>query len=910
MFGTMRAAVLGLLASALGLAQGNHTYQFISLSPQSVVNGEYTPVNLANYTPANQTPIGPIRLAVDASGGVYFTESNDIRKITPQGLVVPIAGFIGAQFASDGDGGPALLAGLNDPYGIAIDAAGNIWVEDSYDAPPALRRITPDGVIRTVGQYTAYGLAVDVNGNVYVPAQALYKIAPDGTVTQYPNTSGGTIGGQIYGLAADASGNVYAANSRYHLVLKITPGGEVTTFAGTGVAGTTGDGGPATSAELDYPYGVALDAAGNIYVADYEAGRIRKIAVDGTITTVAGGGGAFGNGVPATQAAVPQPTDVAVDSAGNLYIAAGLIYEVTLDGVIHTIAGLQLAGCCGDGGPVSQATFGPKGLARDAQGNVYVADQGQHKIRKIAADLTVTTLAGTGQPGFPAGSGPATAATLNGPNGVGVDSDGNVYIADTGNNLIRMVTPDGTIQTIAGDGRFAFAGDGGPAVNASVNNPCFVLPDGAGNIWIADTNSHRIRRISPSGVIETVAGNGTPGFAGDGGPATAAELSIPNALALDAAGNLYIADPAAETIRKVSASGIITTFAGTPGVLGYTGDGGPATSAQLWSPYGVAVDPNGNVLIADSGNNAIRLVMPNGMISSVQPADNVLLPGQANALAVDAGGGFYFASGSIGYAFQGAYPLPPLAPFVPWVSVQNAGFSATADLSGLGGAVAPGMIAAIYGNQLGPDTGVSATVDSNGTVGSNLAGVQVFFNGIAAPVLYAQSGQINVVAPFEIAGTNTVQVYTEYNGLRSNVNTLPVLPTFPGLFPISFDQVAAINQDGTINSSANPAPVGSVVAVFATGGGVTNPVEADGTLVSGRLPTLAAPVQAKFQYQTAAGNVEVDAPVFYAGPAPTLVAGALQVNVQVPAGPASSYNQPTLILYVGGASAWGSIYTQ
>jgi hypothetical protein len=353
-----RVAMLGLLELTLGLAQGNNTYQFLFLSPQSVVNGEYTPVDLANYTPANQTLGGPIRLAVDASGDVYFTESNDIRKITPQGSVVPVAGFIGAQFASDGDGGPALLAGLNDPYGIAIDSAGNIWVEDSFDAPPVLRRITPAGVINTVGQYLAYGLAVDVHGNIYVPAQALYKIAPDGTVTQFPNTSGGTIGGQLYGIAADASGNVYAANSRYHLLLKITPAGDVATLAGTGVAGTTGDGGPATSAEFNYPYGVALDAAGNIYVADYGAGRVRKIAVDGTISTVAGGGGAFGNGVAATLAAVPQPTDVTVDSAGNLYIAAGLIYEVTTDGMIHTIAGLQLAGCCGDGGPLSQATFG------------------------------------------------------------------------------------------------------------------------------------------------------------------------------------------------------------------------------------------------------------------------------------------------------------------------------------------------------------------------------------------------------------------------------------------------------------------------------------------------------------------------------------------------------------------------
>jgi len=188
--------------------------------------------------------------------------------------------------------------------------------------------------------------------------------------------------------------------------------------------------------------------------------------------------------------------------------------------------------------------------------------------------------------------------------------------------------------------------------------------------------------------------------------------------------------------------------------------------------------------------------------------------------------------------------------------------------------------------------------------------VQVFFGGIAAPVLYAQSGQINVVAPFEIAGMSAVQVYTEYNGLRSNVNTLPVVPVFPSLFG-SLDQVAAINQDGTINSSSSPAPVGSIVAVFATGGGLTDPVEADGTLINGALPMLEASVQAKFQYATQGAYLVVPAPVFYAGPAPTLVAGALQVNVQIPHMPGSFVgNPPTLIVYVGGASAWGLIFTQ
>jgi uncharacterized protein (TIGR03437 family) len=888
------------------------TYQFITVDASAILP-YYGP--LANYVQANQTLVTPTRLAVDAAGNVYFSDGGDIRKITAGGLVVPVAGYLGDGFLAfhccgGGDGGPALLAGVapNPIGGMGFDPPGNLWFSDGR---PAIRRISPSGIIDTLEPFGG-SLAVDPKGNVYVAARTVQRISPDGTVTQYPNTNVPNISNQLgFGIAADSSGVVYGANNNSHIVQKIRPDGVITTLAGNGTAGYAGDGGPAVDAELDSPMGVAVDAAGNVYFGDYNRGVVRRVSTNGTITTVAGGGSRFGEGGPATQAALKHPMGVAVDNAGNLYIAetgyfvslenpysyalaakvGGYIRKVTPDGNIHTLAGLLRTGCCGDGGPVSQAYFtGPSGLARDSQGNVHVADPLQQRVRRIATDLKVTTIAGTGLAGFAGDNGPAAAAILDTPQGVAVDAAGNVYIADSGNNRIRMVNRSGNIRTIAGNGMPAFSGDGGPAASASLSGPNFVSVDGSGNLFIADTGNHRIRKITSDGTIHTIAGNGTVGFTGDGGPATGAELSTPRSLALDANGNLYIADNPVHTVRKVSPSGIITTFAGTPGQLGYAGDGGPANRALLNLPFGVAVDGAGNVLIADTANGTIRKVTPSGIISSIFTSSR----GTILAVAPDPSGNVLFASslltGNVVYAYTGANPLPRFAPSVPWIKIQNAA-------GAQGGAVAPGMIASIYGGNLGPHQGVSAGLDSSGKFGNSLAGVQVFFNGIAAPVIYAQESQVNLVVPFEVAGMSTVDIHVEYNGVGSNTNTLPVTQTFPGLF-------AALNQNGTPNSD-EPAPQGSVLQVFATGGGQTNPPEVDGVPVTGPLPVQLAQARAKIQYLTGSQVLEVPAPVLYAGPAPTLVAGVLQVNVKIPSMPGLSLatTQPILTIYVGGAAA-------
>jgi len=417
-------------------------YQFASLDGSSF--GQGSGGSGAYYVPADQTLITLNTLALDAAGNVYFSQGTAIRMINAKGLVVPVAGYLGgSSFAvrccGDGDGGPALLATIS-VGGLGIDTSENIWFTD---VGPTLRRISPLGILTTVAKLGTSSddssngpLALDSNGNAYLIAKGgIQKVTPSGVVTQYPHTA--SLNREIFGIAVDSSGTVYVANYGGSLVQKVTPDGVITTVAGNGTQGYSGDG-------------------------------------DGIITTAAGGGKGFGEGGPATKAMLSNLTALAIDKAGNLYVAeastvvsTALIRKIALDGTIHTIAGQLARGCCGDGGPVSQATFfGASGLARDAQGNLYLTDLLDHKLRKVAADLTVATIAGSGLPGFGGDNGPAADAILNAPQNVAVDAAGNVYIADTGNNRLRMVSPDGKIRTIAGDGVSLFRGDGGPAAQA------------------------------------------------------------------------------------------------------------------------------------------------------------------------------------------------------------------------------------------------------------------------------------------------------------------------------------------------------------------------------------------------------------------------------------------------------------
>ena len=449
-----------------------------------------------------------------------------------------------------------------------------------------------------------------------------------------------------FGVAVDSAGNVYIADSRNHRIRKVDSTGTITTIAGTGEFGFSGDGGPAVEAELRRPYGVAVDSAGNVYIADSSDHRIRKVDSTGTITTIAGTGafGFSGDGGPAVEAELRSPGGVAVDSAGNVYIADvndHRIRKVDSTGTITTIAGTGEFGFSGDGGPAVEAELRrPRGVAVDSAGNVYIADSSDHRIRKVDSTGTITTIAGTGEFGFVStdDGGPAAAARLAFPYGVAVDSAGNLYIADAANRRIRKIDSTGTITTIAGTGEFGFSGDGGPAVEAELRSPGGVAVDSAGNVYIADVNDHRIRKVDSTGTITTIAGTGECCFfsTDDGGPAAAALLASPYGVAVDSAGNLYIADTGNRRIRKIDSTGTITTIAGT-GEVGFSGDGGPAAAARLAFPDGVAVDSAGNLYIADTGNRRIRKLTPGGGSTPPNPTGPaVTLPGKPQAPTVSA----------------------------------------------------------------------------------------------------------------------------------------------------------------------------------------------------------------------------------------------------------------------------------
>jgi sugar lactone lactonase YvrE len=332
----------------------------------------------------------------------------------------------------------------------------------------------------------------------------------------------------------------------------------ITTVAGSGVWGYCGDGGPATEACLDGPWGVAVDTAGGIYFADDANSVIRKVDRTGTISTVAGNGtyGEFcGDGGPATRACLNQAWDVTVDASGNLFIADSInnrIRRVDSTGTIRTVAGSATEGFCGDGGPATSACLAwPHSVAVDASGNLFIADHDNARIRRVDTSGTITTVAGNGTWAYCGDGGPATSACLRYPTGVAVDAAGNVFIADSGNHRIRRVNPAGTITTVAGNGEYWFCGDGGPATSACLSAPGDVAVDAVGNLYIADEHQNRIRRVDTAGTIRTIAGSGPAGFCGDGGAATEACLDGPRGVAVDAAGRVFIGDYHNRRVRKV-----------------------------------------------------------------------------------------------------------------------------------------------------------------------------------------------------------------------------------------------------------------------------------------------------------------------------------------------------------------------
>jgi len=912
-----------------------------------------------------------------------------------QATITTAAGTGSAGFS--GDGGPAINAKLSGQLTVAVDNSGNLLISDGGNS--RIRKVDASGTITTIAgggapgvngdgglatsaQVFPSGVTVDSTGNMYIAQGAsIRKVNTAGIISTIAGTGlpgfsgdGGPATSATFlctNVVADSAGNLYLADTLNNRIRKIDTSGVITTVAGSAQQGYAGDGGPATSAKLYLPQGLAVDRQGNLYFAD-NATRVRKVDTNGIITTVAGSGTpiAIGDGGPATSAGMTV-TWVAVDSSGNLYLAdtgGSRIRKVNTSGIISTVAGggLNTGQGNGDGGPATSANFiNISSVAVDSAGNVYIADSGAARVRKVlsgasgspvtaspsslsysytvgaaappsqtvviispGATLTFTATASTTSGGnwlsvspatgtvnttltisvnpaglaagsyngtitiTPSGSGntPQTVPvklTVNSPasqgiistaagngfipysgeggaatkaavgaNAVAVDGAGNIYIADIVSSRVLKVDAGGTITTLAGNGAMSYSGDGGPATKAALFNPSALAADSAGNVYIADSTNNRVRKVDTSGTITTVAGNGKVGFAGDGGPATSATLWTPSGLAVDRAGNLYIADSANSRVRKVDTAGNITTVAGGAVLPIYSGDGGPAVGAGLFLPGGLAVDSSGNLFIADIGNYRIRKVNTAGIISTVAGTGSkafsgdggtgtsaaIALYGIHDGLATDAAGNLYLAdaannrirkvdtsgiittvagNGIAGFSGDGSPAVNAGLNSPTDVAVDSAGNFYIADTSnnrvrkvttGGGGSAAPsissngivngasfqaGLVAnswvTILGANLSPVTDTWAKAIVNGALPTSLDGVSASVGGKPAYIYYVSPTQINILAPDVAAGSTQVTVTTPSG--TSSTFTVASSIYAPAFFSWPNSQVVATHQD-------------------------------------------------------------------------------------------------------------------
>jgi trimeric autotransporter adhesin len=701
---------------------------------------------------------GPNSVAIDSSGNIYIADytNNRIRKVTiSTSFISTVAGTGTASYS--GDGAAATSAALNTPSGVAVDSSGNIYIADRTN--DRVRKVTiSTGYISTVaGNGSSCGsptggcgdgsaatsanltspnsVALDSSGNIYIADSGdnrirevtissgnISTVAGNGT-PGYTGDGAAATSAEINGpngAALDSSGNIYISDTQNRRIRVVNPGnGHISTLAGNGTQGATGNGGPAISAELDDPKQITVDGLGNVYLADSTAEQIRQVPLNTSLpATALGGSSAVQNFFLQTTAAetltsftaqqsqgskqeysigtitgctvngstsnpsgtictlpitftpaYPGPRNVpltAVTGTGNVGFGltgtgAGPL-AVLIPGIISTVAGNGIAGTTGNGGAATSAELNDPGkVAVDSAGNVYIANYNNQDIQKVtASNGNISIVAGNGTSGFLGDGGAATGAEFKHPSGLGIDSAGNIYVADKNNCRIRKVTvATGVIATVAGNGTCAYTNDGGLASSAEIHNPSSNIAfDSKGNWYFGDNSSYRLREVNAStGIINTVAGNGTQGYTGDGSAATSAEINNPSGVALDSSGNIYFSDFGAEVVRKVAvATGIISTVAGT-GTAGYSGDGGPAINAQINNPGSLNVDLAANIYIADS-NNRVRVVnAASGTISTLVgngtggytgdggPATSAELNSPAD-MALDSAGNMYIADSS------------------------------------------------------------------------------------------------------------------------------------------------------------------------------------------------------------------------------------------------------------------------
>jgi len=627
------ATLLPTLGPAPAAAQSSYHWTHFAGRPGISGNGDGTG-SAAHF-------VGPSGIAADSAGNVYVADifSSTLRKVTPAGVVSTLAGAVGERGDADGSGPEARFSS---PCGVAVDSSGNIYVADTDNH--SIRKVTPAGVVTTfagtagmsggndgTGANARFegprGLAVDASGNLYVADwgnSTIRKVTPGGVVStlaglagEWGDANGTGANARFRGpssVALDSNENVYVADSFNHTIRKVTQAGVVTTFAGSsGYSGFLN--GTGTGAFFNKPNGVTVGTDGNLYVGDSENNLIRRVTPGRVVTTLAGtvwspdhrdGTGAA--------ARFHEPRGMTVDGGGNIYVADtfnSTIRKVTTGGVVTSLAGSNGRGSADGPGSVARFKF-PGGVAVDEAGIVYIADSSNYLIRRVSPEGDVTTLAGVaGEYGSSDGSG--AAARFSAPEGVAVDGAGDLYVADSYNNTIRKVTPSGVVSTLAGSAGNAGSANG-TGTAARFNLPKGVAVDGDGNVYVADTDNHTLRKVTPGGLVTTLAGSA--GIWGStNGTGSAARFHRPNGVAVDRDGNVYVADSANNLIRKVTPGGVVTTFAGIAGEWG--SEDGSVAVARFQDPQGVAVDSVGNVFVADYMNNTIRMVTPEGEVTTI-----------------------------------------------------------------------------------------------------------------------------------------------------------------------------------------------------------------------------------------------------------------------------------------------------
>ncbi len=739
----------------------------------------------------------PFAVTVDGTGIVYIADQGNcvVRKVDTAKTITTIAGIAGSCGYS-GDGGKGTAAQIYFPQGVALDASGNLFIGDSANCVVRKLVLGTNTISTYAGNHTCgysgdsgpainaelyspSGLATDSSSNLFIADASNCVIREVIKTSNKILTVGGnhTCGfsgdgaaatsasmNQVFGLAVLGT-TVTFADYYNQRVRQFTVGGNMSTVAGTGTAcaGTCGEGGSATSAQLYYPVDVAETSSGLIYIANNDNYVIDSFTAGGNLNLAAGNHSynleTLVSGAPATGVELNYPYGIFDDSAGNVYVNDSHNFMVREDvkssGLVNFFAGNGTYGYSGDGGAATSAELTYNyGVAKDSAGNVYIADTNNCLVRKVTAGGTISTFAGlviSNAPrcGYTGDGGSATSAELYNPYGIAVDSKGNVYITDYVEDVVRKVS-GGVITTIAGIGGLqGYSGDGGPATSALLYGPTSLAVDPAGNVFIADTNNCRVREINvATNVINTVAGTGNCAFTGDG-LAIANGISYPQGIAVDANDNLFIGDYN-NRVRWVSPNGVMTTIAGT-GVASYNGDGGLATAAALYEPTGIALDPSGNVLVSDYNNFRVRSISAFAAVGTSTGSlsfglTSVGSTSSPQTLIVSAYGPVSISNISTSTNFSEADNCPATMAngtvctmyvyFVPTASGSlngnvtinsNGYFSQTnaVSLTGLGSAISLAGAPLSFGNQLVKTTSAAktVTVKNNGTTAITMGAI-------------------------------------------------------------------------------------------------------------------------------------------------------------------------------------------